>query len=244
MEAGREMGGDMRVDKCVEDIMKEHGVARNTVDAIIRNHAHIDHVGRPSRFPSRTKPVVGPGIKEAFYPGRPAVKEAPVAAREFLVRKVEGLTPLQFDMEIGGLKALDYCGDGSFYILSPPGHALGHLNALARTTEDTFIYFAGYSVDQPSVLRTHSPSDLSVYVHVPSRSCPGAVLHARVNRPKSEHPSEAPSLEKEAAARETLAVVQRFDADDRCLWWWPTIRVFMEYWIYSPKCRMTGKLKI
>lgn len=41
MEAGREMGGDMRVDKCVEDIMKEHGVARNTVDAIIRRYGCI-----------------------------------------------------------------------------------------------------------------------------------------------------------------------------------------------------------
>ncbi|RAH69235.1 MBL fold metallo-hydrolase [Aspergillus aculeatinus CBS 121060] len=209
------MGGDMRVDKCVEDILKEHGAALNTVDAIIWSHAHIDHVGRPSRFPSRTKPVVGPGIKEAFYPGRPAVKEAPVAAREFLGRKVEGLTPSQFNLEIGGLKALDYFGDGSFYLLSAPGHALGHLNALCRTTEDTFFYFAGDSVDQLSVLQTSSPSDPSVYVHALSRSCPGAALHARANRPKSEHPSEAPSLEKEAAARETLAAVQRFDADDR-----------------------------
>ncbi|RAH40080.1 uncharacterized protein BO95DRAFT_436999 [Aspergillus brunneoviolaceus CBS 621.78] len=138
-----EMGGDMRVDKCVEDIMKEHGVARNTVDAIIRSHAHIDHVGRPSRFSFRTKLVVGSGIKEAFYPGLPAVKAAPVVVREFLGRKVEGLTPSQFDLEIGGLKALDYFGDGNLYLLSAPGHALGHLKALSRTTEDTFIYLAG-----------------------------------------------------------------------------------------------------
>ncbi|PYH86398.1 hypothetical protein BO82DRAFT_243567, partial [Aspergillus uvarum CBS 121591] len=213
MQAIHALGGDMHVDKCVDQVLKEHGVALDTINAVIWSHAHPDHVGKFSRFHDRTKLVVGPGIKKAFFAGWPVLLEAPVMRGEFFGRKVEELALSQFNLEIGGLKALDYFGDGSFYLLSAPGHALGHLNALARTTEDTFIYFAGDSVDQLSVLRTLSPSDLSLYVHVPSRSCPGAALHARSNYPI--HHSEAPSPEKEAAARETLAAVQRFDADGR-----------------------------
>lgn len=33
--------------------------------------------------------------------------------------------------------------DGSFYLLNTPGHATGHLAALARTTSETFILMGG-----------------------------------------------------------------------------------------------------
>lgn len=40
---------------------------------------------------------------------------------------------------------MDYFGDGSFYLLDTPGHAVGHLGGLVRTTKnpDTFVFLGG-----------------------------------------------------------------------------------------------------
>ncbi|KAM5476938.1 hypothetical protein MauCBS54593_000209 [Microsporum audouinii] len=49
---------------------------------------------------------------------------------------------ISFDdgLEIGRFRAMDFFGDGSFYLLDAPGHAEGHLCALARTTADPCTY--------------------------------------------------------------------------------------------------------
>lgn len=97
-------------------------------------------------------------------------------SREFSNRDVQELDFNASDLEIGSLKAIDYFKDGSFYLLSAPGHAVGHINALARTTEDSFIYLAGDSFHHASELRPHggvgaSLSD-SLSLKLPSLSCP------------------------------------------------------------------------
>lgn len=48
-------------------------------------------------------------------------------------------------LSIGPFPAIDYFGDGSFYLLNTPGHSIGHLSGLARTTSnpDTFIFMGG-----------------------------------------------------------------------------------------------------
>ncbi|KAK0616825.1 hypothetical protein B0T14DRAFT_568400 [Immersiella caudata] len=39
-------------------------------------------------------------------------------------------------LQIGQFSALDFFSDGSFYLPSTPGHATGHISALARTTSN------------------------------------------------------------------------------------------------------------
>ncbi|KAH7028919.1 uncharacterized protein B0I36DRAFT_324743 [Microdochium trichocladiopsis] len=48
-------------------------------------------------------------------------------------------------IQIGQFRAIDFYGDGSFYLLDSPGHAIGHMSALARTTADppSFILLGG-----------------------------------------------------------------------------------------------------
>lgn len=48
---------------------------------------------------------------------------------------------ISFDdgLRIGKFRAHDYFGDGSFYLLDVPGHAIGHMCGLARTTPTTFM---------------------------------------------------------------------------------------------------------
>jgi glyoxylase-like metal-dependent hydrolase (beta-lactamase superfamily II) len=46
-------------------------------------------------------------------------------------------------LQIGGFNAFDFFGDGSFYLLDTPGHAIGHMCGLARTTPTTFVFLGG-----------------------------------------------------------------------------------------------------
>lgn len=58
-------------------------------------------------------------------------------------------------VRIGQFAAFDYFGDGSFYLLDSPGHAVGHLCGLARTTTspDTFILLGGDVCHYAGILR-------------------------------------------------------------------------------------------
>lgn len=48
-------------------------------------------------------------------------------------------------VKIGAFPAFDYFKDGSLYLLDTPGHCVGHLCALVRTTTnpDTFVFLGG-----------------------------------------------------------------------------------------------------
>lgn len=45
--------------------------------------------------------------------------------------------------KIGKFPYFDFVGDGSFYLFDVPGHAVGHISGLARTTPTTFIFVGG-----------------------------------------------------------------------------------------------------
>ncbi|GJC87761.1 cytochrome P450 monooxygenase mpaDE [Colletotrichum liriopes] len=173
IEAGKELDATMTAEKYVSEILTENDVDLGGIEALF---------WRPHRPPIPLSPsaslVVGPGVKQAYFPGWPAVPDAPILAREFQGREVRELDFSTADLEIGGLKALDYFGDGSFYLLSAPGHAVGHVNALARTSGDSFIYFAGDSFHHSSVLRPHTGARLPEDVRLPGLCCAGRTFHA------------------------------------------------------------------
>ena len=93
-------------------------------------------------------------IQESDYAGR--------ELRELSFHNGEGL------LKIGNFKALDYVGGGSFYVLDAPGHALGHLCALARVKgedgKEGFVFMGGDACHvnelETFLLRTLSPSHI------------------------------------------------------------------------------------
>ncbi|CAL8581676.1 hypothetical protein XPA_007363 [Xanthoria parietina] len=140
----KEQGWSVSVEKGVSEILEEGGVGLGGVEAVVWSHYHWDHSGDPSTFPPSTALVVGPGFKDAFVPAYPtkpgcAIHESDYAGRELREIEFDG------DLTIGGFKAFDYFGDGSFYLLDSPGHAIGHMCGLARTTSNppTFIFLGG-----------------------------------------------------------------------------------------------------
>ncbi|KAK1637884.1 metallo-beta-lactamase superfamily protein [Colletotrichum phormii] len=240
LEMGKHLDGTMIAQKYVSEILTEGGLDLGEIEALFWSHAHPDHIGRPSLFPSTASLIVGPGVKDAYFPGYPTIPDAPVLAREFEGREVREVDFSSTEIEIGGLKALDYFNDGSFYLLSAPGHAIGHINALARTTEDSFMYFAGDSFHHSSVLRPHSGATLPEKIQLPGNCCSGRVFHAvhpvagnsaalgPYSKILGEAGSDANGIPFHAvpevpegqaglfldleAARETVRAIQRFDA--------------------------------
>ncbi|RDH22963.1 hypothetical protein M747DRAFT_276298 [Aspergillus niger ATCC 13496] len=146
-----------RVDKDVTEILCEKGIELRDIGSVIWSHYHWDHIGNVALFPISTSLVVGPGFKSHphLMPGFPDDAESPVSADAFVGRDVvepdfaDGLT-------IGGFRAQDFFGDGSFYLLDTPGHCVGHLCGLARTTADTFVFLGGDICHFSGVIRPNA----------------------------------------------------------------------------------------
>lgn len=142
-------------------------VRSKDIEAIIWSHHHFDHTGDPSTFPASTTLVVGPGVKDAAWPGYPTNPDSTVQDSDIAGREVREIS---FDnaaetVKFGPFDAVDYFGDGSFYLLDAPGHSVGHLCGLARVTvnPDTFVFMGGDCCHHPGVLRPskHLPLPLS-----------------------------------------------------------------------------------
>ncbi|OAA58263.1 Beta-lactamase-like protein [Cordyceps fumosorosea ARSEF 2679] len=130
----------MDVNRGVDEILTDNGFNLSNLRAMVWSHWHWDHIGDGAKYPSSTDIVVGPGFIENFVPGWPINPNGKVPASS-----LEGhhIHEPDFPLQVGGLRAHDYFGDGSFYILDVPGHAVGHICGLARTTPDTFILMGG-----------------------------------------------------------------------------------------------------
>lgn len=86
------------------------------------------------------------------------------SGRELVEMSFEGPS----SQKIGNFPAHDYFGDGSFYLLDSPGHAVGHLCGLVRTTcnPDTFVLLGSDVCHYAGVLRP------SQHLSVPPRISP------------------------------------------------------------------------
>ncbi|RSL50336.1 hypothetical protein CEP54_012004, partial [Fusarium duplospermum] len=179
-------GLDISADKGIAIILKENGIVPGEIDAIIWS-------GDPSTFPLEVDLVVGPGFKDALLPGYPTNPNAVIFESDYAgrnLREIDFTTGLQ----IGQFRAVDYFDDGSVYLLDSPGHAVGHLCALARTTPSTFIFMGGDGCHHAGSLRPNkylplpkelSPSLFSIPPHAEGTVCQGALLEAI--RPSQEN---------------------------------------------------------
>lgn len=74
---------------------------------------------------------------------------------------------------IGEFNSFDYFGDASFYLLDSPGHAIGHLCGLARTTCDppTFVLLGGDVCHYAGIFRPSQHLPLPEQISA-DQSCP------------------------------------------------------------------------
>lgn len=187
----KEAGFGISVQKDVATILRENGQDLNDIGAIVWSHWHFDHVGDPTTFPNSTDLIVGPGFKANFIPAYPTIRDSHVDERAWQDRELHEIdfhdaAAGSKTLKIGKFDGYDFYGDGSFYLLNSPGHAIGHMSGLARTTAypPTFILLgadiahhcgefrpSAYTplpdVISPHPLRKHATS-----------GCPGRVFQA------------------------------------------------------------------
>ncbi|KAL6245331.1 hypothetical protein RBB50_008106 [Rhinocladiella similis] len=224
------------VPKNVDEVLQENGVdvKGGAIEAVIWSHWHFDHTGDVSQFPASTTLITGPGVRDSFFPLYPENENSPLLSSDFANREHK---ELDFDgksrLKIGGLRAIDYFGDGSFYLLDAPGHAIGHTCGLARVTstkegdtEDTFIYMGGDTAHHGGEFRPTEylplPAEISPspYVYKFASICPGHLFEAIHPRKKGVDPYY--DLSTHVAHNHEEAIhsnerMQVFDATDNVL---------------------------
>ena len=130
-------------------------------------------------------------------------------------------------LRFGRFNALDYFGDGSFYLLDTPGHSIGHICGLARTSTgpDTFIFMGGDAshhggefrpTEYLPIPREIDPSPLRRRAGV----CPGHLLqeihpYGSANKP-FYHVTESFANDKKVADW-TIDGLGEFDAQENVL---------------------------
>ena len=225
----KQPGWGIKVEKDVAQILQENGIdaAGGAIEAIIWSHWHYDHIGDPSTFPGSTALIVGPGVKEAFLPAYPANPESPLLETDFAGRE---LKVVNFDLapnrlELGRFKAVDFFGDGSFYLIDSPGHAIGHLCGLARVSNEgngTFVFMGGDAAHHGGMFRPSEylplPKTFTPSIHRSYQgSCPGH-LFEKIHPNKSAkepfyRPSESMPVNYTQAIH-TIEKMEEFDAAD------------------------------
>lgn len=124
---------------------------------------------------------------------------------------------------------MDFYGDGSFYLLDTPGHAVGHMCGLARTSAEPpeFIFMGGDIAHHGAEFRPTKYLPLPENMvpnplHPPYTSgapvCPGEIFEALHPKKSSTEPFYIPTkqgVHKDGdETRETIEKMADFDAND------------------------------
>jgi glyoxylase-like metal-dependent hydrolase (beta-lactamase superfamily II) len=225
----------IEVRKNVSEILEEGGIETSDIESVIWSHHHFDHVGDMSTFPSTTGIIVGPGFKNNYMPAWPMNKNSTLKETDWEGR---GVREISFVAEGNGLKvgpfdALDFFGDGSYYILDSPGHTFGHITALARVTsnggdpmQDTFVFMGGDTCHFAGEFRPTAFQPLPTEIkpnplpQLHAGSCPGALFQAvhptnSATEPFYQMPKT--STVNLDAAHESIRKLELFDAAENVL---------------------------
>lgn len=218
-------------DRDVVSVLDEDSSGLNIrssdIEAVIWSHNHFDHTGDPSRFPSHTELVVGPGVKASSWPGYPSNPNGTVLDSDAAGRNVTEIDIQGAGLKVGRFDAFDYFGDGSFYLLDAPGHASGHMCGLARTTADppSFVLMGADASHHAGVLRPSQylplpQPDPSSHTHSYG-GCPGDVLMQLETWKSPDEPffqvAWGPMFPDYEAAITTVSKIQELDADGSVL---------------------------
>lgn len=162
----------------VAQSLRAGGVDLSTeVDYVILSHVHWDHVGTPSDFP-QSKFLVGSGTLHLLENGAPPhypreIFDPNLLPRdrtwEFPPTDSSVLTAANLKQQtahdwkpLGGFPAaIDFFGDGSLYVIDSPGHLHGHVNLLARTAPDKWVFLGGDCCHDVRILK--GEKDIAMY---------------------------------------------------------------------------------
>lgn len=230
----RAVGHQVHVERDVADELERHGIKRDEINAVIWSHTHWDHKGDVATFPSSTTLVLGPGAMAHFGKGGGNSGLGGINDRDIEGRKVQ---EIDFDgpqsLRIGAFRAFDYFNDGSMFLVDTPGHSIGHLGCLVRTTAtpQSFMFFTGDCAHHCAEVRPSEylplPEEITPHPFASagkSKSfCPGTALED-LNRSRGRdpygplwQPKNGPVNWDYDETLRTIEKVQVFDGEDDIL---------------------------
>lgn len=110
-------------------LLGKAGVDPESLKMIIISHLHLDHTAGLPELPKGVRLVAGPNAIEGY--------EIPWYAPVDHLRGFDRIETLDFsraeETELG--RALDLFGDGSFFVISAPGHTAGNLSFLVNRAQ-------------------------------------------------------------------------------------------------------------
>lgn len=129
----------VKIPQDVTESLAKGGTSPSEIPTICLSHVHFDHAGNTALFPESTF-LVGDGARHAIE------HKLPLVAVDLPPTRTKYLSPDEWKPLGPFPHALDFYGDGSLYIVNAFGHLPGHINVLARTSDDgAWIYLAGDS---------------------------------------------------------------------------------------------------
>ncbi|KAJ9105301.1 hypothetical protein QFC21_001669 [Naganishia friedmannii] len=209
--------------------LTEKGFNVTEIEALVLSHSHFDHIGDFDTLPSETRVICGPGTLEAMRPGYPEDEQSEWWSKWFEERELvqlpstdvtdswtasigSKLNPRNTGMRWQKLAcyehAVDWFGDGSFWIVNTPGHRVGHISALARVTSnpDTYVFLAG-----------DTSHHQSLYLPVPTEGQPDTRTKVPFY-PKSEGSKEMTSLDDDPIVNtQNIGRLTRLSAEDNIM---------------------------
>ncbi|KAH7232248.1 uncharacterized protein BKA55DRAFT_598256 [Fusarium redolens] len=178
---------NISVQKDIRDILEE-GVISS-----------FDHIRNPSRFEKNTKLIVGPGFKQNLLPCYPTIRNSTINEKDLMGRDLYELEFSDTGPKVGRFPAFDYFGDGCFYSLDTPGHAVGHISGFARLRPSPQLPLPDCIVPNPLLLgRTPAPP------------CPGAIFEALLADKGRDKPFYCPAGPIHHDQEETRRTIVKF----------------------------------
>lgn len=149
----QQLGFRLEIPQDAGDSLAKGGLAPPDIKHVCLSHIHFDHVGNSRPYTNATF-LAGAAAQPLIANGWPADPESGYSQD---VVPSDGRTRFLDPADWPPLghfpHALDFYGDGSLYIIDAPGHMLGHVNVLARTSADGgWVYLAGDSAHDHRLL--------------------------------------------------------------------------------------------
>ncbi|KAJ9402498.1 hypothetical protein DTO282F9_694 [Paecilomyces variotii] len=151
------------------------GLTPNDIDYVIYSHVHWDHIGEPRDFP-RSIFIVGNKTMNLLH-GKldtlhgshsfferdllpqdrtielsdPNITSTDTLHQLIPIGEPDFRQPWTTHPDLGSV--IDLFKDGSLYIVDAPGHLPGHINLLAKTAPQRYVYLAGDACHDRRIMR-------------------------------------------------------------------------------------------
>jgi glyoxylase-like metal-dependent hydrolase (beta-lactamase superfamily II) len=120
--------------------LKKLGYSLDNVKVVVTSHAHLDHIGNIEMFPNAIHVMQRKELYQAWFPEK---FQGRSGTPPFVLADLEGTRDFNY-MELEG--DYDLFGDGSAWILSTPGHTLGHQSMKVKLASGRTLILAADAI--------------------------------------------------------------------------------------------------